>query len=166
MLKTKLFVIIGILLFSCQQEKSPYFQTILKTEKGHFRGINIGAVISEIKAVENEAFLMDKSYDYLHYDYEIDMGNSYTATYDFSENNQLYEIEITVFLDKINDANLLFENFKTHFTGKYGKEHLEEDGYITWETNTNNLHGNIEFAIKNESISYGIITIKIRDLDY
>ena len=149
---------------ACQYEESPYFKTILKNEIGDFRGAHIGENINTIKALEDARFLWDKSYDYLHYDYAISMGNSYTITYDFSQQDELYEIEATVYLDDINDASLLFENFNSYFDKKYGNNTKTEDGFTTW--NVKNAHHHLEFALKNDSVSYTIITIIIRDLDY
>lgn len=165
--KFTLFIfLIGLLLGSCKQEESPYFKTILISENGHFRGISIGDNIDKVKTNENKIFLVDKMRGYLHYDYEIDMGNSYTVSYDFSKTNLLYEIETTVYLDDITDAPILFNTFHNHFSQKYGKGKVEEDNYTTWKTISKKTQNNIEIAMLNESISYGIISIKIRNLDY
>jgi len=163
--KINLLVII-LFLLSCQQDKSPYFRSILKSTGGDFRNITIGASFDQVKRNENDSFLVDQMESYLHYEYVLDMGNSYTVTYDFSSTNELYEIESTAYFDVIEDANLLFNDFKAHFTQKYGVSKKEEDGYTTWKTVHKKTGTNIEIAMINESISYGIITIKIRDLDY
>ncbi|MCO6501269.1 MAG: hypothetical protein J5I47_12965 [Vicingus serpentipes] len=164
--KIVLLLFLSIVLFACQQEKSPYFSTILKSEKGHLRGAQIGDSYNNILRLENDSFLIDQMEDYLHYEYELDMGNSYTVTYDFSRTNELYEIETTAYFDLIQDANLLFNHFNNHFTKKYGNGKKEEDGYTVWKTVQKKTNTNIEIAMINESVSYGIITIKIRDLDY
>ncbi len=153
-------------LFSCTNNKSPFYEEILKSENGQLRGASIGDKFEDTKPLENDQFLKESMSDYLHYDYEISMGNSYTVTYDFSADNELYEIEMAVFLDVIEDADVLFENFSDHFNRKYGVGRTEEDGYITWHTNSSASSNRISISMINDSDSYGYITILIRDLDY
>jgi len=166
-MKKKLFIIlltiITFTLVSCSEEKGHYFETILQSEKNHLRDVQIGHNIEEVKIKEDINFLLDDMDDYLHYDYELDMGNSYTVSYDFSENS-LYEIEISVYLDKIEDAKILYQDFTNFFTEEYGTSQLKEDGYNTWTTS---LSGeNIRFSLKEDSKKYGFISIKSRDLDF
>ena len=75
-------------MFSCKNNTSPFYDEVLKSEQGQIREIEIGTTIEVVKTLENKAFLIDEMDDYLHYDYEISMGNTYTATYDFSSKNE------------------------------------------------------------------------------
>ena len=164
---TKICLLLSIcLLFACNQNKSPFYDEILKSEEGQFRGIEIGVTVDAIKALENNQFLKDQMPDYLHYDYEMSMGNTYTVTYDFSENNELYEIEVAIFLDTIEDAGILFSNFSDHFNRKYSVGRNEDDGYITWHTNSSISNDRVAISMINDSEAYGYITILIRNLDY
>ena len=165
-LNNLIILLIVCLLFSCEQTTSPYYQEILKSEKGQIRGVEISSSINDVKDLEDEQSLRDEMEDYLHYDIEMSMGNTYTVTYDFSEDNELYEIEIAVFLDVVEDASLLFYNFSNHFNKKYGVGRKEDDGYLTWNTNSNISTDRVAISIINDSESYGYITILIRDLDY
>lgn len=153
-------------LFACKQHKSPYYDEILKSEIGQFRGAEIGETIESITALEDEQFLKEQMQDYLHYDYEMSMGNTYTVTYDFSEDNELYEIEVAVFLDVIENADVLFNNFSDHFNKKYSIGKKEEDGYMTWHTNSSISSSRVAVSMINDSEAYGYLTILIRDLDY
>jgi len=163
----KLILLLSIcFLFACKNNKSPYYEEILKSDKGQFRGVEIGSSIEQIKTLENQDLLIDEMLDYLHYDYEINMGNTYTVTYDFSEKNELYEIETAIFLDVIEDADLLFKNFSDLFNRKYGVGKTEADGYITWNTKSSISNSNISISMINDSQSYGFITIFVRDLSY
>ncbi len=159
-------LIVAVALFSsCDgNNKSEYYPIILKTEEGHLRGVKIGDNIESVQSSENESFLKDKMQDYLHYDYTIDMGNTYTVTYDFSEDNKLYEIELAAFFDLIEDAGFLYEDFNQHFTRKYGKGRIADDGFIIWKIE--NAKSNIEIAMINDSESYGYLSIIVRDLNY
>lgn len=153
-----------MVLAACQSGKSDYFEGIKKSDEGHLRGITIGSAIEEVKASEDATFLKEEMPDYLHYDYPISMGNSFTVTYDFSSENKCYEIEQAVFLDKIEDAASLFSDYEAFFTRKYGKGRLADDGFMIWTHKTAQL--NIEVAMINDSESYGYLSIFIRDLDY
>jgi len=155
-----------LFILGCEQHKSPFYNEILKSEKGQLRGIEIGSSIEEIKKIENKNFLKDQMADYLHYDYEMNMGNTYTVTYDFSEDNELYEIEVAIFLDVTKDAAFLFDNFSDHFNKKYSVGRKEDDGYITWHTKSINSNARVAVSMINDSEAYGYLTILIRDLDY
>lgn len=160
------FILTIYLLSACGANQNEHYNDILKTDKGNIRGVEIGTSIEDVKAIEDAAFLKNEMPDYLYYEYEINMGNSYTATYDFSEENKLYEIEIAAYFDVIEDADKLFVDFSNHFNKKYGKGKIEDDGYIIWTT-TNSINGNrVEIAMINDSDSYGFLSIIIRDLDY
>jgi hypothetical protein len=160
------FLVACCFLFACGQNKSPFYDEILKSEKGQFRGSEIGTSIQSIRTIEDKQFLKDQMPNYLHYDYEINMGNSYTVTYDFSEENELYEIELAVFLDVIEDADVLFNNFSDHFNRKYSIGRKEDDGYMTWHTNSSISNSRVAVSMINDSEEYGYLTIFIRDLDY
>lgn len=165
-LKNQYFTIILIaLLVACTQKKNPYFDTLLKSETGFFRGAEIGNSISEIKQLENSEYLIDDMHDYLYFDYKLDMGNSYTISYDFSD-NKLYEIELAAYFDKIEDANQLFKDFSAYFNKIHGKGKVEDDGYTSWRTKNKKTGANIEIAMVNDSQDYGYISILISDLDY
>lgn len=159
-----LVVIFAVFLFSCGGSNNENYKTIQKSEEGHLRGVSIGMTFEEVQSKENPAFLKSKKQDYLHYDYPINMGNSYTVAYDFSEEDKLYETELTVFFDAIEDAQTLFLDFEEQFNQKYGKGERAEDGFSIWKSKSEAL--NIEVAMINDSQAYGYLSIIVRDLDY
>ena len=164
--KSNFFVLVILLtIFSCKKSTSPHFDSIVKSEEGIFRGVEIGNTIDEVKASENNTFLVDNMPDYLYYDYKLDMGNSYTISYDFSQNN-LYEIELSAYFDKIEDANNLFVELTAHFFERYGKGKIATDGYTSWRTKSKETGNTIEIAMINDSQDYGYISILISDLNY
>jgi len=145
---TKIILLLSIcFLFTCKNNKSPYYDDVLKSEEGQLRGAQIGESIEQIKALENQTFLIDEMSDYLHYDYEMSMGNSYTVSYDFSEQNKLYEIEVAIFLDVIEDAGLLFKNFSNYFNRKYSRGKKEADGYMSWNSTSNITNSTIHISM-------------------
>jgi len=94
------------------------------------------------------------------------MGNSYTVTYDFSEENELYEVEIAIYLDVVEDATVLFQDFTKYFNNEYKNGVIDDDGYSTWNTKSTLSGSKVSVSIKNDSESYGFITIIVRDLDF
>jgi len=159
------FFSILLILLSCTPKKSHYFNEIIKSNKGIIRGVEIGESIDEVKLNENSKFLVDDMDNYLNYDYDLDMGNSYTVTYDFSENS-LYSVELSIYLEQIQKAKDLKKEFANYFETKYGKSKTEQDGYTIWNKTNKNIDNNIEIALKEDSQSYGYLSITIRNLDY
>lgn len=157
-----------LLIFGCtSKKKSPLFNEIIKSEKGHFRGVELGAKIEDVRLAENPDFLLDNMPQYLHYDYEISMGNSYTVTYDFME-EILYEIEVAVYFDLDDDAKKLMQEYVDYFNQKHGNNKREEDGFLTWKTTSNLNKHKAEIALKEDSekCGYGCLTIIVRDMDF
>lgn len=165
-MKSKHFYLTVFIFFliACGGNKSDYFEMINSNTNGHYRGVKIGMTKNEVKVIEGDNFLKDEMPTYLHYDVALDMGNSYTVSYDFSSDDELYEIEMNSFFDIIDDVQKLMDDFKEFFNKKYGKESVSEDGYLIWKVNTTGK--DLEFAMKNESEEYGILVLKIRDLEY
>ena len=94
---------------------------------------------------------------------KVDFGKKFRL---FSKKNELYEIEVAIFLDVIDDADLLFKNFSDHFNRKYSVGKKEADGYMTWSTTSNISNSIVAISMINDSQSYGFITIFVRDLSY
>lgn len=149
------------------KKKSNLFNEIIKAEKGHFRGVELGATIESVKTTENQEFLLDDMPQYLHYDYNINMGNSYTVTYDFTE-EKLYEIEVAAYFDLATDAKKLSTEFVAYFNDKYGSGKTEEDGFVVWKTTSSINKHQVEIAFKEDSekCGYGCFSIIVRDADF
>ena len=156
--------VFAVFLFSCGGSNNEHYKTIQKSEEGHLRGVAVGMSIDVVKSKENNDFLKSEKPDYLHYDYPISMGNSYTVAYDFSEDDKLYEIELTVFFDAIEDAQTLFLDFEEQFNQQYGKGKKADDGFSIWNLRSEAM--DIEIAMINDSQAYGYLSVIIRDLDY
>ena len=163
--KIHILAFIFLTILACSTKKSHYFNQILKSEKGIFRGVDIGESVDEVKLKEDSKFLIDDMNDYLNYDYDLDKGNSYTVTYDFSENS-LYSIELSIYFEQIDKAKKLKKEFLDYFQNKYGESKTEQDGYTIWNTKDNKTKNHIEIALKEDSQTYGYVSITIRDLDY
>ena len=166
MKKTAIIIMVLVVVTACGTKKSDFFKAINKAEKEHIRGVEIGADLKTVKAVEDNAFLIDDQPQYLHYDYDISMGNSYTVTYDFYE-KKLYEIEIAVYFDLVEDAKKVAQEFTEYYNDSYGKNKLEQDGFTTWKTTSSITKKPVEVALKEDSErnGYGYFVIKIYELE-
>ena len=166
MKKTAIIIMILAVISACTTKRSDFFKAINKTEKEHIRGVEIGADITTVKAVEDNAFLIDNQPQYLHYDYDISMGNSYTVTYDFYE-KELYEIEIAAYFDLQEDAKKVAQEFTEFYNDNYGKNKLEQDGFTTWKTTSSITKKPVEVALKEDSEKhgYGYFVIKVYELE-
>lgn len=160
-------ILLALIVFSCNS-KSAYFDAILKSGEGHFRGINISSTIKEVKAIEDTSALKDDLSDYLYYEYDLDMGNSYTLAYKFY-NQQLYTVEVAGYFDVKEDATTVFNDFKAHFDKKYGKGKTRDTSYTAWNTSSTKTNNKLEIILLNETKkedAYGFVSILISDLDY
>jgi len=160
-------VLFGVIFFlaSCGSGDTPTFDSIIKSEEGHFRGIEIGASLDEVKKSESVK-PQDEEEDYLYYDIELGADDSYAISYSFDEKG-LYEIQVDVFFEQPQSAVDLFSKFRTYFGEKYGSSKEEDDGYATWLT-TSSVSDEIEISLIDESAGYdyGKISITFYDLDY
>jgi hypothetical protein len=151
---------------SCQQTESPFYEEVLKSEKGQFRGVSIGETLATIKSVEKDSFITEKTSEQLRYTYEMNPENYYTLSYNFSSDDELYAIELAVFLEEVADADLLFKKLSTHFNRKYSLGKTKDEGYITWQSNSSRSGNRSAISMLNDSESYGYLTVLIMDLDY
>jgi len=157
-----LVITVGFALYYINRQQDLYFNTILKSTTSNLRDVKIGSSPSEVKTKEDSSYLLDDMEDYLHYDYKLDTSNSYTVSYDFSE-NMLYEVEISIYLNEIKDAKILFNSFVEFFNQSHGKHILSEDKYFTWTSSSGSPK---EYLLKEESLQYGFVSIKVRDLNF
>lgn len=141
------------------------FDSIIKSKIGHFRGVEIGAALDEVKKSESDK-PQDEEDDYLYYDIALNGEDSYAISYSFDEKG-LYEIQVDVFLEKPQAATDLFSEFRTYFGEKYGSVKEEDDGYASWLI-TSDISEEIEISLIDESegYDYGKISITFYDLDY
>lgn len=154
---------ITVTFISCNTDGESLFDQVVGSKKGHFRGHSIGANIEEVKKGEKEE-PKDWEEDYLYYDIELNEYETYTLSYSFDEKG-LYEIQIDVYLDKIETASELFKTFKTHFTKKYGISEEEDLRYGLWVLKSE-MSDEIEITLVDESLDYDYAKVSISFYDY
>ncbi|NUM49669.1 MAG: hypothetical protein HUU48_01015 [Flavobacteriales bacterium] len=163
-----LVLVAASLITSCGGNASsdPVFQTILLNENGHLRGSKIGDPIQDVEKREDSRGLKESENEYLYYEFFFSEDESYTVTYNFYE-NRLIEIIVSVYINTESGAKQLFENFNERFNTLYGSSHLEDDGFLVWNTKADNGNAVEVAMIKDyEEGSYGYVEIRFNDLDY
>lgn len=165
LIKTIVLLTIISLTYGCTSNTS-YFEQMLKNENAHLRGVTIGMTLNEVKAIEQDVteFLEDDMPDYLYYDIELDMGNSYTVSYDFFQ-KKLYEIEMAGYFETKESANITYKAFEKHFNQHFGKGIVANDGFKVWKTNSSITKGKVEIALINDSDHYGSVSIIVSDME-
>jgi hypothetical protein len=142
----------------------PAFETIMRSDTGLFRGMNMTMSKEGIKALEPVGLKEDDSTagaDYLFYELKADTAISYTIAY-YCPGNQLTNIATDVYLLNEPQAADLFNSFKIYFEKKYGVPQTAGDFFL-WTIQT--PHGKTRIELADESPTYkrGKITLVIRD---
>ncbi len=151
-----------LLLVACAGEdntEEQYFNTIIKTEQGHFRGVEIGDSLATVKAVDPD-YLVFESEEELEYQIPLVEEDSsfFDINYSFDEFG-LFEIQVDIYLSNPDETTLMFERFKTYFNKKYG-ESMMSAGYTTWLTQSAQKN-NVEVSLIDESTDFGYNLLSI-----
>lgn len=140
---------------SCRNKLDQYgevFQTVMKSDDGVFRGININDSKSQVEAIEEkapDAFTENM----LLYELSINETASLTIRYGF-ENNQLYEIGAEADFEVQEDGLSLINAFKQFYTAKFGGSQSGA-GFITWVGKVDGQAIRIEMTDEAELSSFG-----------
>jgi hypothetical protein len=158
--RTTLLLIIFLGFLACSSRKeppaktedfSPVLKRIVRTEKGLFRGLNIGMGIAEVRGMENDQKPDDEAENYLSYSFAFNdtlQGNIY---YNFEDG--LDEIGVDIFREKKKECDWLFSDFKNYFTKRYGAP-KEENLLLIWYVKDQGKEG-AEITLSDESKDYG-----------
>ena len=140
---------------SCRSKLDQYgeiFQTVMKSDDGVFRGININDSKSQVEAIEEkapDAFTENM----LLYELSINETASLTIRYGF-ENNQLYEIGAEADFEVQEDGLSLINAFKQFYAAKFGSSQSGA-GFITWVGKVDGQSIRIEMTDEAELSSFG-----------
>ncbi len=158
------------LLMACSCGRSPLsvygpaFETIMRSDTGLFRGMNMHLSKESIKALEPGGLKEDDSTggtDYLFYELKIDTTISYTLAY-YCPDNKLNNIAADIYLLNEPQAAELFNSFKSWFEKKYGVPQTDGDFFL-WTIQTSEGKIRIELADESPTYKKGKITLVIRD---
>ena len=120
----------------------------------------MGIDVESIKKLE-EIAPKNSEDNYLHYHFDWKNNEYYTTEYSFDQNG-LFEIVITVFLNNPDNILELYNELKTHYQTKYGiPKNENESGIVVWEIPSKNAQ-KTEITISETSES-GELSIQVID---
>jgi len=154
------FMILAIAISSCttepksQSKLAEYgsvFENIMITDTGAFRGFSLGDNLDSVKAKEM-AKLTEADDGYLYYEAKInDTTGSYNISYSFDEKG-LSEIQSDIFINNIDNAETIYNQFKSYFDKYYGSSESHM-GFNVW-TVKSEKYGKIRINLSNESTDF------------
>ena len=162
-LKKKLFlfafpVLIILLMAGCDTKKSPlaeygsFFENVMRSEDGVFRGFNLGVKLdSVLKNESSKAIEADENY--LYYEFQTDTTGTYNVAYTFNEGS-LSEIQSDLFINNQTNTDAVFNAFKTYFDEHYGPSQTDK-GYTVWSVKSD-LFKEVKINLSNESADFSI----------
>jgi hypothetical protein len=148
-------------LASCRNKLDQYgevFQTVMKSEEGVFRGININDSRDRIESEENisaDAFTDNM----LLYEIAINETATLTVRYGF-ESGKLFEIGADAEFEKQEDGIALITAFKQYYTTKLGSAQTAA-GFVTWKGVVDGQDIRIEMTDESELSSFNAWSLSI-----
>lgn len=150
------FLFLIAIVCSCTKPKSklaeygPAFENIMLSDVGAFRGFSLGDSLGFIKTKETaKPVEMDK--DYLYYEYKLNTVGSYNIAYNFDERG-LNEIHSDIFINNANDADDIFNKFKSYFDEHYGTSQSQM-GFSIWSVKSEK-YGEVKINLSDESADF------------
>ena len=148
-------------LASCRNNLDQYgevFQTIMKSEDGIFRGLNINDNRQQVESEENKAADAFTE-NMLLYEFALNETATLTVRYGF-ENGKLFEIGADAEFEKQEDGMALIEAFKKYYTTKLGAAQSAA-GFVTWKGNVDGQDIRIEMTDEAELSSFNAWSLSI-----
>jgi hypothetical protein len=151
-----LLSLIVIIVFSCTHTKSkvaeygPVIENVMRSDMGVFRGFGLGENPDSIMKKEPEKPIEVDS-GYLYYEYKLATAGSFNITYNFDEKG-LNEIQSDIFITNADEADQVFNTFKTYFDQHYGGSRMEM-GFTVWSVKSEK-YGDVKINLSNESTDF------------
>ncbi len=149
-----LFVVLVV--FSCKQPKSelaeygPVFESVMLSDMGAFRGFSLGDSLGTIRAKETGQ-PVEMANDYLYYEYKLNTAGSFNIAYNFDERG-LSEVHSDVFINNQDEAEDVFNKFKTYFDQHYGSSQTEM-GFTVWSVKSEK-YDDVKINLSDESADF------------
>lgn len=135
---------------SSLKEFGPVFQSVVLSDEGVFRGINLGDSQAAIEKKESVKPVESDS-GYLYYEYKLDTTGSFNVTYNFDERG-LNEIQSDIFINKSEQTEAIYDKFKAYFDEHYGDSESQM-GFTVW-TVKSEKYDEIKISITNENSDF------------
>ncbi len=148
-------------LASCRNNLDQYgevFQTVMKSEDGVFRGLNINDNRQQVESEESKAADAFTE-NMLLYEIAINETAMLTIRYGF-EGGKLFEIGADAEFEKQEDGIALIDAFKKYYTTKLGPAQTAA-GFVTWKGNVDGQDIRIEMTDEAEMSSFSAWSLSI-----
>lgn len=149
---------VSILFTSCENSKSPlaeygsFFENVMRSENGVFRGFNLGVKIDSVLKNESiKAFEADENY--LYYEFQMDTTGEYNVAYTFNESG-LAEIQSDLYINNQANTDAVYNAFKSYFDEHYGPS-ATDMGYTVWSVKSD-LFKEVKINLSNESADFSV----------
>lgn len=107
----------------------PLLDELLRSKDGVFRGLELNANSSKIKAIEGRA-PTEVSDGHLYYEYQADSVTNYSIDYSMN-NDSLEEINVQINSDDLDLTSYLFCDLKDYYANKLPNP-TEDKGYVVY----------------------------------
>lgn len=148
---------LALLAFSCKylENKKTYFEYFIKKEdKGIVRGINIGD--NKEKVIEKEEQEpLEKTDDFLYYDYQVNENFAYTVLYVFDEYG-LSQISMDSYLYNDLDntkSKQLYIEIKQYLNNKFGLGEEFKKVKTIWNVEAKREYPNLKVILEQDTLS-------------
>lgn len=155
------FILLLATLASCKNNLDQYgevFQTVMKSDDGIFRGLNINDNQQQVEAAENKAADAFTE-NMLLYEIAINKTATLTVRYGF-ENGKLFEIGADAEFEKQEEGIALINGFKKYYTAKLGTAQSAA-GFVTWRGTSEGVDIRIEMTDEAELTSFDAWSLSI-----
>ncbi|MCB0820595.1 MAG: hypothetical protein KDC13_08225, partial [Bacteroidetes bacterium] len=160
-MKTLRFSVLLILVFvaSCQsnlQQHGELFSEVMLTEKGLFRGVQLGEERAKVLAAEQNT-PAEEGEHFLIYSGKSGTTGDWSIRYGF-EDNLVYDILFDAEFADTSEGLGLLRGFRSYFNDRYGL-YIKEGGYLVWKGNpADNADAVIEMIDESEFTDFGQFT--------
>jgi hypothetical protein len=156
----------------CREEKKPavsekkrvfpgyhiLLDTIIRSDAGVFRGLNLNSRSEEVKKAEGTA-PTEVSPDHLYYEYKADSLTDYSIDYSFS-NDSLEEINVQINSNDLDLTTYLFCDLKDYYANKLPNP-TEDKGYVIYNCFEGQRKPFVVSLSDNSSPTKGVISMLI-----
>jgi hypothetical protein len=166
-LSVSLFLFLFLFL-SCSPKKAPtgkvedyniVLKTIIRTDSGLFRGVNLGMEPGNVKVKEENKRPQDDEVNYLSYAFAF--SDSLTGNYYYDFDEGLDEIGVDIYREKAKDCDWLFTDLKNYYTRRYGQPKTENNMLLWYIPNQGKEGAEVSLQDESKDYGYGKLTITI-----
>jgi hypothetical protein len=162
-----LFILVSLFL-SCSPKKAPtgkvedytvVLRTIIRTDSGLFRGVNLGMEPGKVKLQEQNKRPQEDEENYLSYAFAF--GDSLSGNYYYDFDKGVEEIGVDIYREKAKECDWLFNDLKNYYTCRYGQPKTENNILLWYISKQGKEGAQVTLQDESKDYLYGKLTITI-----